>query len=211
MKHGIYTITNTKNSKIYLGCTTDFYKRNHQHFRELRLGTHKNQHLQSAFNKYGEGVFVFEILLTCPKEQLTSEEHYWANLLKVHDKRYGYNHRPTHPYGMIIKTPEIIEKHRQKMLGRKLSKESIEKRTATRRKNARVKGYYHSDSTKKLMAQKRSSYKISEETKEKIRKTLKGRKLSTEHIENAVQGRKGYKHSKETKNKIGNANRKIRI
>lgn len=67
------------------------------------------------------------------------------------------------------------------------------------------------DKTGKLMAQKRSSYKISEETKEKIRKTLKGRKLSTEHIENAVQGRKGYKHSKETKNKIGNANRKIRI
>lgn len=210
MKSGIYTITNIINQKIYLGCTTNFYKRKHQHFKELKKGTHKNQYLQNSFNKYGEDFFVFQILVTCPKEYLASEEHYWATLLLVHNKKYGYNQRPTHPYGMIVKTSEIIEKCRKKMIGRKLSKESIEKRTKTRRENAKKLGYYHSPLTKLKMSKSRT-YKLTKEVKEKIKNSLKGRKQDLQHIINAVEGRKGYKHSEETKNKIGNGNRKIKL
>lgn len=206
MKTGIYTITNLINQKIYLGCTFDFSKRKHQHFKELKLNIHKNKHLQSSFNKYGEEFFIFEILIECDKQQLISEEHYWGNLLRVHEKNYGYNNRPTHPYNKIIVTPEMKEKQRLKMTGRKLSKESINKRTETRKKNALLNGFYHSPSTKLKIGRKGKT--VTDEVKKKISKTLTGVKKTKEQIQNVINGRKGYKHSQETKNKIGNANRR---
>ena len=202
MKQGIYTITNLVNNKIYIGYTFDFSKRKHEHFKKLRENIHKNKHLQSSWNKYGESNFKFEILIECSKETLISEEHYWANLLRVHDKNYGYNQRPTHPYNKIIHTPEMIEKMRNSLKGKKLSKESIKKRTETRKRN----GYSHSEETKKKIGRKGKI--VTEETKQKIISKLIGKKFSKERIQKAIEGRKGYEHSQETKNKIGDANRK---
>lgn len=49
---GIYKITNIKNDKFYIGSTSEsFLKRWNHHINSLRRGTHKNMHLQSAFNK----------------------------------------------------------------------------------------------------------------------------------------------------------------
>lgn len=202
MKTGIYTITNIVNGKLYLGCTIDFSKRKHDHLKKLRTNSHKNKHLQDSFNKYGEQNFRFEILVECTKEMLASEEHYWSNLLKIHDRKFGYNQRPTHPYNKIVQTPETIEKMRNSLKGRKLSEESIRKRTETRKKN----GYKHSEETRKKIGRK--GRKMSDEAKAKMISKLKGRVLSEEHIRKAVEGRKGYKHSEETKNKIRDGRRK---
>lgn len=154
MKSGIYTITNQINGKIYIGCATDLYRRRYDHFESLRRGIHKNEVLQQAYNKYGEENLIYEVLVRCPKEFLASEEHYWANLLNVHHRDFGYNRRPTHPYGKVVNTEEMKQKMRLSHIGKKLSKETIEKRTRTRLENAKKRGYYHSEETKRKQGEK---------------------------------------------------------
>lgn len=60
---GVYQILNKVNNKSYIGSTTmSFTKRMDHHRSMLRKGNHKNQHLQRAWNKYGEDNFEFLIL-----------------------------------------------------------------------------------------------------------------------------------------------------
>jgi group I intron endonuclease len=59
-KPGIYKIMNTKNGKFYIGSTTmRVYKRLQHHYEMLKVGKHKNQHLQNAWNLYGIDAFQF--------------------------------------------------------------------------------------------------------------------------------------------------------
>ncbi len=111
MMSGIYTITNKIDGKLYVGWAVDFDRRFKSHRTKLNAQQHKNLHLQGAWNLYGEDNFEIEILEECPEDQLNCMEHYWATLLQVHDKRYGYNIRPTHPYGF----PRHSEETRRKI------------------------------------------------------------------------------------------------
>jgi group I intron endonuclease len=96
---GIYTITCLINNKIYVGKSKNLFTREDDHFQSLKNKSHHNYHLQKAFDKYGEKCFIYEILVECDENLLYSEEHYWCNLLNVHNRNYGYNIRPTHPEG----------------------------------------------------------------------------------------------------------------
>lgn len=95
---GIYTVTNILDGKIYVGYSDDIDKRFTQHKSQLSCFRHRNRYLQRAWNKYGEKVFEFEVLEECEEIFLVALEHYWCTILRVHDRRYGYNIRPTHPY-----------------------------------------------------------------------------------------------------------------
>lgn len=103
---GIYKIYNRANKKYYIGSTQDsFMKRWKHHIDLLRNGTHKNSHLQRAFNKYGEDKFIFSILETCePEDCLRREQIYLDNM----EKGFSYNINPlaTGP----SKNPETIAK-----------------------------------------------------------------------------------------------------
>ena len=62
---GIYQIRNKNNGKVYIGqvyATKGANRRWLEHRAALRKGNHYNPHLQSAWNKYGEVNFSFEIL-----------------------------------------------------------------------------------------------------------------------------------------------------
>ena len=96
---GIYTITNIANGKIYIGQAIDIFDRWIEHKCSLRNQYFENDRLQKAWNKYGEESFKFEVLEQWDKEFLDSMEHYWCLLLKSHNRKYGYNLRPTHPNG----------------------------------------------------------------------------------------------------------------
>jgi hypothetical protein len=97
---GIYTITCLINNKIYVGHTENSGNRAAKHLNSLRINKHTVEELQKDYNKYGENSFLLEMLVECPKELLYSEEHYWCNLLNVHDPNKGYNVQPTNPYGI---------------------------------------------------------------------------------------------------------------
>lgn len=72
----IYAIENTVNGKRYIGQTGKTVSiRFSQHKHHLRLGKHRNPHLQFAWNKYGHDVFICHTLKECStQEELDLEE-----------------------------------------------------------------------------------------------------------------------------------------
>ena len=77
MKTGIYKIENKVNGKFYIGSAVHFSNRKSDHFRRLRLNTHKNIYLQNSYNKYGKDNFIMVLIEKCEKEELPIREQYY--------------------------------------------------------------------------------------------------------------------------------------
>lgn len=88
----IYKITNIINDKCYIGQTKDYIKRFSAHKNALRKNKHDNPHLQSAWNKYGEENFSFDILEYT--EDYNDREKYYIAYYKSDNLEYGYNILP---------------------------------------------------------------------------------------------------------------------
>ncbi len=120
---GVYRIRNKRNGKVYIGSTGKTFKgRWVIHLCELRQGIHVNRHLQSAWNKYGEVSFAFEVVEECRPKYCLRLEQYWMDKTKAADSRYGYNILPIagSPLG-TKQTPETIAKVVAFHTGRKRS------------------------------------------------------------------------------------------
>jgi predicted GIY-YIG superfamily endonuclease len=89
MSIGIYKIENLINGKIYIGQSIDIEKRWSVHKAELNRNYHCNNHLQNAWNKYGEENFEFVIIEECDNSQLNEREIYWID--KYGSYINGYN------------------------------------------------------------------------------------------------------------------------
>jgi len=78
---GIYQIRALHSDEVYIGSSTNLEKREKDHFRFLRYGTHDNPKLQASYNKYGKDNFVFEVLLYCePENCLDLEQEHFDRL-----------------------------------------------------------------------------------------------------------------------------------
>jgi group I intron endonuclease len=76
-KVGIYSFLNLTNGKRYVGSSSNLYNRLHEHLHNLRYNKSHNKHFQSAWNKYGEDNFIYNILEFCnPEDQFEREQHY---------------------------------------------------------------------------------------------------------------------------------------
>lgn len=91
MASGIYCIRNLVDSNLYVGSAVNLDRRWSDHRRGLRKGVHGNRHLQRAWNRYGEEVFLFELLeeVVGKERLLEREQHYLDTLLPA------YNLSPT--------------------------------------------------------------------------------------------------------------------
>jgi len=65
---GIYQIRNLKNGKRYIGSAVTIRTRWNEHRHELRHQCHHSPKLQNSWNKNGEDIFAFEVLLYCDSE-----------------------------------------------------------------------------------------------------------------------------------------------
>jgi group I intron endonuclease len=89
---GVYQIRNCTNGKLYIGSTNDLVRRERKHFSELRNNKHGNQHLQNAWNKYGESCFTFEVLRYIDDEdRLIRAEQFFIDFWETYKPEYGYN------------------------------------------------------------------------------------------------------------------------
>lgn len=158
----IYTITNKVNGKFYIGKTKNFFYRISKHKYTLRNDLHINDHLQKAWNKYGEDNFLFEILEEHDIEDLLPMEHYWCNLLDAFNYNKAYNIKPTHPFGKGTNSPQMREKVKQALTGKTLSEEHKLKLSLAK------KGKKLSEETRKKMSDSAKGNKKSEKTKRKI-------------------------------------------
>jgi group I intron endonuclease len=152
----IYQIRNIVNNKKYIGSSKNPKKRFREHLRRLRKNTHHSIILQNAWNKYGEDKFVFEIIVYCEQKDLMEKE-----LLSFREESPEYNMSlsPTAP-----------------MTGRKHKPETIEK--FKNRKYASGEAHYaygkkQSLEHRRLLAERRTGTKRSEETKKKMSETNK--------------------------------------
>jgi len=207
MKSGIYIITNTTNNKRYVGSALNLKKRLCQHRGDLRRGAHKNPHLQSAWNKYGEDTFAFDVIERWETEYLISMEQWWMNML-----RPEYNIAPVawSSYGRKA-TSETRAKMSAANMGHPVSDETRAKIRAGNKGNQNWLGRKHTAETKFKMSQAQKGHPVSDETKKKMSAARKGQKLSDEHRSNisaSLMGNRrseGYRHTAEAKAKISAA------
>jgi len=120
--YSIYKITNLVNNKIYIGWT---YRKPAKRFHEH--STRNNCPIAWSINKYGSDNFCFDIIYQT-KDLVHSREMetYFIKEYNSLVEQYGYN-RDLGGTGHK-RTAATIEKHREKMLGKKQSEEHIQKR-----------------------------------------------------------------------------------
>lgn len=112
---GIYSITNIKNNKKYIGYSIDIKRRWQTHKRDLKNNKHENEHLQNAYNLYGESNFIYEIVELCSIDEIKEREMYW---IKHYDsKKNGYNMSDGGD-GILNPTKDVREKISKKLKGK---------------------------------------------------------------------------------------------
>lgn len=187
---GIYIITNTESTKVYIGSTVNLKQRWAIHKSRLHHGNHVNPHLQAAWDFYGGDTFEFGVLeyLDDP-EELHLAEQFWCDI-------YREENRELYNIATIGPAP---------MLGRAVSEE-------TRRKTSKaLMGHPVSEKTRRKMSKALRGHPVSEETRRKISRANKGHRHTKEakhRISRALQGREKPPRTKEHGRNLGEAHGK---
>jgi len=143
---GIYQIqSKIKPTRIYIGSSRDITKRWNDHLRLLGKNKHHSSKLQSHFNKYGKDDFQFSILTGCDKENLIPNEQFFIDFYK--------------PYFNSVLKVSYIPDYIGRVSGNK-GKRGM---------------FHHTEEHKSKMSQLKLGVSRSEETKQKISNTLKGK------------------------------------
>lgn len=93
---GVYSITNTQNSKKYIGSSVKIYERWFFHKYHLKCGNHHNRGLQYDWNKYDKNSFKFEILEYCLPYEVFDLEQKYIEKFNCLDESFGYNKSIAH-------------------------------------------------------------------------------------------------------------------
>lgn len=150
MQPGIYVITNTVTHKVYVGQAVNIRRRWNDHKAHLRRGVHANKYLQSAWNKYGEALFLFEVVENCPVADLVAREQEWVsffpqslryNIGSIGAPMRGRKHTPEAIQKMKApKSKEVAVKISKALTGKKHTPEHARKTGLAKRKAVRVRG-----------------------------------------------------------------------
>lgn len=179
---GIYKITNTVNGKCYIGSAVNFHSRKSGHRRSLIKGTHHSAYLQSAWNKYGEQAFVFELVeLVHEKDGLIAAEQRWMD---ADLPAYNICRAAGSPLGV---------KHTQE------TRSKISASNKGRVKSAEAKANMKAACVGRRLPPRSEAGKISFSQK------MTGRKRSLEAIQKTADAKRGEKWSDESRAKLSAA------
>jgi len=173
---GVYFIRNTLSDKVYVGSSSNIYRRWTTHKRELKAGRHHSILLQRSFDKHGEAAFEYCLAESadCAK-QMRLLETKWIKLLNAVQNGYNVNPFP-YEIGLMPKSEEHKRKIGQAHIGRKLSEESKEK---IRQKALGRKYGPMSEERKQHLSKVKMGWKMPEEGKQKLSEYRTGLKLGT--------------------------------
>jgi group I intron endonuclease len=174
MISGIYAIRNAVTGHIYVGSSVNTTKRTNAHRRLLRKDNHPNQRLQRAWNKYGEGAFVFELIEAANVDMLIAREQFHID--RVRREGMLYNLRPIASSNLGLKhdviTPAMREQRRQIHLGKPKAEEIKAKISATL--SGRKVGPYSKDRRANLSAGLKG-HRVSQEARQNMSVAAKRR------------------------------------
>jgi group I intron endonuclease len=174
MESGIYVILNTMTEQVYVGQSKRIRKRLQDHKSYLKGLYHPNPYLQSSFNKYGEGKFVFRPMEYCAAELLTEKEQYWINQFNSMNRVFGFNMKEADFHAPIseetrAKMSEAKKGKDSNRKGKKHSEESRAKMSAAKKgKDSNRKGKTLSEETRAKISASCRGKTRSEETRTKI-------------------------------------------
>jgi len=183
---GVYEIINIENGRSYVGSAVNIKRRWWTHVNNLRKGKHDNEHLQRAWDKYGEGAFSFCLLEeVSDKNSLPKREQYYLDaLFEAQEEPYN-----------------IAKDAVSSMLGLRASEETKRKRSESR------KGFRHTEESKRKMSLALTGRKLSHEHIEKMRMARRGNKLSEEQRRKLSASLKGRNFTDEHRRKLSLAAR----
>jgi len=181
MKCGIYKIRNAINNKVYIGSSIIIEKRWSIHTKQLNKKIHKNPHLQSAWNKYGQSSFEFSVIEECIEGTLLVREDIWINYYDSTNPLKGYNLCTAERH---LPSEGTKQKMRNSHLGKTISNITKQKMRNSHLGNKCYNfGKHLSDVTKQKLKNMNLGEKHpnfgkhrSEETKQKIRESNMGSK-----------------------------------
>lgn len=75
----VYLISCSRDSRVYVGASTNFPARRNKHVCDLRKGAHPNEALQGVWNRRGEETFRFFPIEDCTADTLDATEQYWLD------------------------------------------------------------------------------------------------------------------------------------
>lgn len=224
---GIYCIENVVDGKRYIGQSKNVKRRLLGHFSCLKICKHENRHLQFAWNKYGENVFISYVLEECSLEDMDNREVFYIQKFNTMNDKFGYNLENGGNKNKVMSAEtrnrisisrigksfmseegrrRIGERARKRKtrLGSKMTEDNKRKLLEVHRGNKYTLGYKHTEANKKKFSEQRKGNKYrlgiphSEETKKKISESLRGKRL-------------GIPRSKETIDKMVAAKKRNRI
>lgn len=186
---GIYLIRNTLNGKVYVGQSVHVRIRWRQHRRCARQG-HKS-HLYDAIRKYGEDVFVHELLEACAPEQFDGREAYWMDQYDCRNPEKGYNLMPAGQCGRVMDAA-TRERLSLKMRGRKRDPEVV------RRVAEKIRARKRGDETKA------AAERTGKKSRAELAAASKARWLSLTADERKAYAaqRRGYTHTDDARAKM---------
>lgn len=193
------------NGKVYIGQSKNVNKRKNKHFTLLRHNKHNNKHLQSAWNKYSEKNFVFEIIESFESydpDIINEREIFWIKYYNSFNKDFGYNNTSG---GDGIKNYKHTEEAKKK-----ISEASKKQKLSKEHKEALLKsitGRKKSEEELKKLSNAAKGRKISEWHKEQLRKGREAYKITDEVRKKISDSRKGFKMSEEQKQKLSRINK----
>jgi group I intron endonuclease len=203
MSCGIYIIRCTENGKTYVGQSVDIETRKKGHRSSLRANKHKNPHLQSAYNKYGEIAFEHTVVEICAIELLNERELHWISIFNSTESSVGFNLRGGGDaiHSMSQESKDKISKTTKGRIGKPCTEEAKAKISEAK------KGIELSDSTKANMSKSRQGKRKSQAHKDALAASLRGKKrpasiYSEEYRRKMSIAQKGKKRSTEVRLKM---------
>ncbi|OOV05753.1 GIY-YIG nuclease family protein [Rhodoferax fermentans] len=182
---GVYEIRNTLSNKVYIGSSVNVKRRLAAHRQHLRRGEHATAHLQSAWDKCGESAFEFKQLIVCDKKDVLFYEQRIMDGFKSNQKEFGYNKR------IVVETcagMKLTDEHKAKIAA-----------AVPRGEAHQYYGKRLCDKAYEVAADLKRGKPMPDEQREKISRTLHGKKKPAGFGAKISAAKKGVKYTDEQK------------